>query len=60
MVQENILFKLEKNKERDLTQSYDKSPYTNRKFKKGKWQHENAIKLRLHNDWWFTKDRQLE
>ena len=33
---------LKPNKERDLTQSYNKSPYTNRKFRKAKWQHKNA------------------
>ena len=31
-------------KGRDLTRSYDKSPYTNRKIQKAKWQHENATK----------------
>ena len=31
-------------KGRDLTQSYDKSPYTNRKIKKATWQHKNATK----------------
>ena len=30
--------------ERDLTQSYDKSPYTNRKIQKATWQHKNATK----------------
>ena len=28
--------------ERDLTQSYDKSPYTDRKIQKATWQHKNA------------------
>ena len=31
-------------KGRDLTQSYDKSPYTDRKIQKAKWQHKNATK----------------
>ena len=31
-------------KGRDLTQSYDKSPYTHRKIQKGMWQHKNATK----------------
>ena len=30
--------------ERDLTQSYDKSPYTHRKIQKATWQHKNATK----------------
>ena len=28
----------------DLTQSHDKSPYTNRNEKKGKWQHKQRHK----------------
>ena len=31
-------------KERDLTQSYDKSPYTDRKIQKATWQDKNATK----------------
>ena len=31
-------------KGRDLTQSYDKSPYTHRKTQKSTWQHSNATK----------------
>ena len=31
-------------KGRDLTQSYDKSPYTSRNVKMAKWQHKNATK----------------
>ena len=31
-------------KGRDLTQSYDKSPYTHRKIQKATWQHKNATK----------------
>ena len=31
-------------KGRDLTQSYDKSPYTDRKIQKATWQHKNATK----------------
>ena len=29
---------------RDLTRSYDKLPYTNRKIQNAKWQHKNATK----------------
>ena len=29
---------------RDLTQSYDKRPYTHRKIQKATWQHKNATK----------------
>ena len=29
---------------RDLSQSYDKSPYTHRKIQKEPWQHKNATK----------------
>ena len=36
---------------RDLTHSYDKSPYTHRKIYKATWQHKNATKLIFHNDW---------
>ena len=32
-------------KERDLTQSYDKSPYTLRQILKATWQHKNATKI---------------
>ena len=31
-------------KGRDLIQSYDKSPYTDRKIQKATWQHKNATK----------------
>ena len=31
-------------KGRDLSQSYDKSPYTHRKIQKATWQHKNATK----------------
>ena len=34
----------EREKGRDLTQSYDKSPYTDRKIQKSTWQHKNATK----------------
>ena len=37
-----LISKYEK-KGRDLTQSHDKSPYTNRNVKRAKWQHKNAI-----------------
>ena len=37
-------------KGRDLTQSYDKSPYTNRNDKRAKWQHKQRHKkVRLHS-----------
>ena len=41
-------------KGRDLTRSYDKSPYTNRKFQKASWQHKNATKT---FDYTTTADR---
>ena len=31
-------------KEKDPTQSYDKSPHTHRKIQKATWQHKNATK----------------
>ena len=54
-------------KGRDLTQSFDKSPYTDRKIQKATWQHKNATKTsitqRLQTDLgrpvWVTKDTQL-
>ena len=36
--------KMEREKGRDLTQSYDKSPYTNRNVKRAKWQHKQRHK----------------
>ena len=39
-----------KEKGRDLTQSYDKSPNTNRKIEKATRQHKTPQKLRLLND----------
>ena len=44
-----------KEKGRDLTQSYDKSPYTNRNVKRAKWQHKkmqqkSSITQRLRTD----------
>ena len=49
-------FVVEREKGRDLTQSYDKSPYTNRNVKRAKW-HTNtnnatksSIKQRLRTD----------
>ena len=36
--------------EGDLTQSYDKAPYTNRKFENKRTTHKRHQKLRLHND----------
>ena len=38
----SVIYKREKG--RDLTQSYDKSPYTNRNVKMSKWQHEQRHK----------------
>ena len=35
-------------KGRDLTQSYDKSPYTNRNVKRAKWQHKQRHKKALY------------
>ena len=35
---------IEREKYRNRTQSYDKSPYTDRKIQKATWQHKNAIK----------------
>ena len=37
-------FHIQREKGRDLTQSYDKSPYTHRKIQKTTWQHKNATK----------------
>ena len=34
----------DRDKGRDLTQSYDKSPYTDKKIKKATWRHKNAPK----------------
>ena len=36
--------KLKREKEGDLTQSYDKTPYTNRKFENQRTTHTNATK----------------
>ena len=41
---------LYREKEGDLTQSYDKTPYTNRKFENQRTTHKRHQKLRLHND----------
>ena len=38
---------IEREKERDLTQSYYKSPYTNRNVKKAKWN----FKREIYFDW---------
>ena len=37
------ILKLILKRKRDLTQSYDKSPYTNRNVKRAKWQHKQLI-----------------
>ena len=46
-------------KGRDLTQSYDKSPFTNRNVKRVKWQHKNTTNYtatvdRLSNVIWIN------
>ena len=46
-------------KEGDLTQSYDKTPHTNRKFENQRTTHKRHQKLRLHNDCGPTYDGQL-
>ena len=47
-------------KGRDLTQSYDKSPYINRNVKRAKWQHKQRHKkVWLHSDCGLTQDGQL-
>ena len=40
----------QREKEGDLTQSYDKTPYTNRKFENKRITHKRHQKLKLHND----------
>ena len=50
----------QREKEGDLTQSYDKTPYTNRKFENQRITHKRHQKLRLHNDCGPTQDGQLE
>ena len=40
----HMLLTLIGEKERYLTQSYDKNPYTDRKIQKATWQHKNATK----------------
>ena len=48
-------------KGRDLTQSYDKIPYTNRNVIRAKWQHKQRYKRgRLYSGCGPTKDGQLE
>ena len=45
---------------RDLTQSYDKSPYTNRNVKRAKWQHKQRHKkVRLNSGCRPTSDGQV-
>ena len=41
-------------KDRGLTQTYDKKPYTNRKFENQWTTHKRHQNLRLHNDCWLT------
>ena len=40
----NIKLKKHSEKGGDLTQSYDKSPYTDRKIQNATWKHKNATK----------------
>ena len=52
---ENLNFCLNsREKGRDLTQSYDKSPYIDRKIQNAMWQHKNATK---NFDYTATADR---
>ena len=44
------MFGKKREKEGDLTQSYDKTPYTNRKFENHRTTHKRHKKIRLHND----------
>ena len=43
-------FVLKEKKEGDLTQSYDKTPYTNRKFENQRATNKRHQKRRLHNN----------
>ena len=45
--------RIKEKKEGDLNQSYDKSPYTERKISKTQTQ-KCHLKIRLHNDCWPT------
>ena len=49
-----IAHKSPKGKERDLTQSYDESPFTNIKFNNQFTSLKRHQKLRLHKDCWPT------
>ena len=40
----SVVSLISREKGRDLTQSYDKSPYTHRKIQKATWQHKKATK----------------
>ena len=52
---------MSREKGRDLTQSYDKSPYTNRNVKRAKWQHKQRHKkVRLNRGCGPTKDGQSD
>ena len=56
-----ILYFSQREKGRDLTQSYDKSHYTHKKIEKAMRQHvKRHQKLWLHNDCGPNKDGQLE
>ena len=45
-----LIVNAKREKERDLTQSYDKSPYNNGKFNNQVTTQNRHKKLRLHND----------
>ena len=51
---------LDREKERDLTQSYEEIPFTNRKFNNQLTTQKRHHKLRLHNDCEPIEDGQLE
>ena len=43
-----MYIKVTREKDGDLTQSYDKNPFTDRNTNKAKWQHKNATKILDH------------
>ena len=55
-----IQFHLGEEKKGDLTQTYDKTLYTNRKFENQWTTQKRHQKLRLHNDCGPTYDGQLD
>ena len=56
----NKIVGYQKRQERDLTQSYDENPYTNRKFNNKLTTQKRHQKLRLHSDCWHTEDGRKE